>query len=140
MDSKKSCVCCGNRLTANNRCPVTDKGIRCFVGTRLFPSHLPNNGHICSKYRSMYDKWKVLPEFHDILTTIDSDQRTADTTANDISGEDEYIDEEKDSTSEVASDDEYMDDKNCSDQPANETSSDNESMRNDHGEDQAAVV
>ncbi len=140
MDSKKSCFCCGNRLTANNRRPVADKGIRFFVGTRLFPSQLPNNGHICSKCRSMYNRWKVLPEFHDILRTIYGGQRTTDTTADDISGEDEYMDEENGSSSEVASDDESMDDENCSDQLVNETSSDNESIRDDHGEDQAVIV
>lgn len=127
MNSKKSCLCCGGRLTANNRRPVTGKSVRLFVVTRLFPLELPNNGYICNKCRSMYNKWKVLPEFYEILKTIDDDHQTTSTTTDDISSEDEYMDGENGSSSEAVSD-EHMDDENGSDQLQNETSSGNESI------------
>jgi hypothetical protein len=125
MDSTKycGCVCCGCRLTLNGRRPVADKSVRLFVATRLFPSHLPNNGHICGKCRAMYNKWKALPEFRDILTTIDDGHQTTSTTVDDIG-------------SEAGSDDECMDGENGSDQPVSETSSDSESMHDDPGDDQ----
>ena len=125
MNWKKSCVCvcCSCRLTQNGRRPVTDKCLRLFVATRVFPSYLPNDGHICIKCRSMYNKWKALPEFHDILTMINDGHEATNTTTDDV-------------RREATSDDECMDSEKCSDQLLNETSSDNELMNDDLGDDQ----
>ena len=105
--------CC--RLTQNGRCPVTDKCLRLFVATRVFPSYLPNDGYICAKCCSMYNKWKTLPEFHDILMMINGGHEATNTTTDNV-------------RSEATSNDEWMDSENCSDQLVNATSSDNESM------------
>ncbi len=82
MNSKEyyACVCCSCRLITNGRRPVTAKSMHLFVATRLFPSHLPNDGYICNKYRLMYIKWKALAEFDDFLTTIDDSHETTNTT------------------------------------------------------------
>jgi hypothetical protein len=65
MNPKKSCACtcCSNRVTANERRPVTGKCVRLFVATRLFPTYLPTDCYICNKYRLMYNKWKLLAEW-----------------------------------------------------------------------------
>ncbi|CAF4723590.1 unnamed protein product [Rotaria sp. Silwood2] len=129
MNSKKYyvCLCCGCLLTPNGRRPVTDKFVQLFVATRIFPSYLPNDCHICMKCRSMCNKWKALPEFHDVLTTIDNNDQTTNTTSDD-------------SSSEGVSDDECMDGENVSDEPVNATSSKNESMDDDYGGDQILGV
>jgi hypothetical protein len=49
---------------------VAAKSAQLFVATRLFPSYLLDDGYICSKCRLMYNKWKAMPEFYDILMTI----------------------------------------------------------------------
>jgi hypothetical protein len=67
---------------------VAAKTVRIFVATRLFPSYLPDDGYICSKCRLMYNKWKAVPEFYDILTTIDDSHQITNTTIDDISNED----------------------------------------------------
>ncbi|CAF4137737.1 unnamed protein product [Rotaria sp. Silwood2] len=75
----------------------------------------------------MCNKWKALPEFHDVLTTIDNNDQTTNTTSDD-------------SNSEDVSDDECMDGENVSDQPVNATSSKNELMDDDYGGDQILGV
>ena len=119
MNSTKNsiCICCGNRVTANERRPIADRRIRLFVATRLFPAYLPTDGYICNKCRSMYKKWKILPEFCDVLTMFDNCHQITSTAADDI------IDE-------AEKNDERMDDENESDQPADDTSSEGDSMDN----------
>ena len=136
MNAKKSlvCVCCGCHLSSNLRRPVKDKCLRLFVATRLFPSDLPNDGHICNKCRSMYNKWKSLPEFYHIFTMIDDDYGTMNEIIVDVSGgdtsDDCCMDEENDSdhmVKEISNDNESMDDDSNNDQTADAASNDNQS-------------
>jgi hypothetical protein len=75
MDAKKdrSCACCGNRVGLSGRRSLNHRCLRLFVAARVYPSLNPIDGFICSKCRSMYNRWKSLPEVHSILATIDSD-------------------------------------------------------------------
>ena len=120
MNSNKGYVCigCGSRVAANERRPVAGKCIRLFVATRLFPTYLPTDVYFCTKCRSMFNKWKALPEFRDALTTMDQCDQTASTVNDDI-------------TDEAETNDECMDDENDSDQPVDDMSSEEDSMDND---------
>ncbi|CAF4519829.1 unnamed protein product [Rotaria sp. Silwood2] len=78
MNSNKyyTCACCAGRVTASSRRPLIGKCIRLFVATRLFPTSLSTDGYICTKCRIMYNKWMALPEFCNILRTIDNNHET----------------------------------------------------------------
>ena len=89
MNSNKSCVClcCGCRLIQNGPRRVTDKYLCLFIATRVFPSYLPNDGHACTKCRSIHNKWKVLPKFHDIVTMINDGHEATNTTNDNVRSE-----------------------------------------------------
>ena len=129
MNSKKSCICicCGDRVAANERRPVVGTCIRLFVAARLFPAYLPSDGYICNKCRSMYKKWKVLPEFCDVLTTIDDCHRMTTTSVDNI-------------TDEAETNDEDMDIENDSDQLLDDTSNNEDSMDSGSNSDQTVDV
>lgn len=65
----------------------------------------------------MYKKWKALPEFCEVLTTIDDGHRTTITAIDNT-------------TDEAETNDECMNVENDSDQPVDDTSSEGESMDN----------
>ena len=116
MNSKSCiCACCGDRLNARSRRPLIGKRIRFFVATRVFPTSLSTDEYICNKCRAMYSKWTALPEFHDLLSTIDSQEQTTATAIGNIS----------DKNGKAAG---RMDDENGTDQLTDNTPSEIDSM------------
>jgi len=71
----------------------------------------------------MYNKWKALPEFQDVLMTIDKNHHTTFTTTDH-------------SASEGVSDDECRNGDDGSNQSVDETSIKNESMEDDYDSDE----
>ena len=63
----------------------------------------------------MYNKWTALPEFHDLLSTIDSQEQTAATATDNIGDKDGKAVE-------------HMDDENGTDQPTDNTPNEIDSM------------
>ncbi|CAF3921151.1 unnamed protein product [Rotaria magnacalcarata] len=104
MNSKKfcECACCGDRLTASCRCSRKGKCIRLFVAAPL-------------------------PEFCDVLTTINNNHQVANAVTDVARGENEDngTDQLIDDTSSVG---DSMDDGSIRVQTANTSSSDSESM------------
>ncbi|CAF2040286.1 unnamed protein product [Rotaria magnacalcarata] len=104
MNSKKfcECACCGDRLTASCLCSRKGKCIRLFVAAPL-------------------------PEFCDVLTTINNNHQVANAVTDVARGENEDngTDQLIDDTSSVA---DSMDDGSIRVQTANTSSSDSESM------------
>ncbi|CAF3181256.1 unnamed protein product [Rotaria socialis] len=129
MNSKKfcACACCGDRLTASCRRSLKGKCIRLFVAARLFPTSLPTDGYICTKCRFMFNQWTALPEFCDVLTTINNSHQAANAVTDVVRDEDEDngTDQLIDDTSSVA---DSMDDGSIRVQTANASSSDSESI------------
>lgn len=143
MNSKfYACVCCGCRITKADRRPVMAKSMQLFVATRMFPSRLANDSYICNKCRMMYIKWKMLPEFGEVLMMIDdSHEITNDTMeVNGDSSDEDYMNAEDSgnhSVNVMSSDTESMDNDDPDDaQTLNESSSDSESVYDATSDDQ----
>ena len=66
------CSCCSFRLTASSCSLLKGKSIRLFVVTHQFPNLLSADAHICTNCRIIYNKWITLPEFCELLQTINS--------------------------------------------------------------------
>lgn len=79
MDSTKSlkCACCGSRASASSRRPLINKGLRLFVGARIYPEILPETGYICGKCRTLHNRWKMLAEVHVIMYGYDDEVATS---------------------------------------------------------------
>ncbi|CAF1560311.1 unnamed protein product [Rotaria magnacalcarata] len=91
MNSKKfcACACCGDRLTASCRRSLKGKCVRLFVAACLFPASLPTDSYICTKCRFMFNQWTALPEFCDVLTTINNNHQAANVVTDVVSDENE---------------------------------------------------
>jgi hypothetical protein len=50
------CVCCGKRISSNDKRPVTMNSLRLFISARLFPSSVPDDCLICTTCLWMYKK------------------------------------------------------------------------------------
>ena len=120
MKSNKSygCACCDDRLNVVNRRPLNGICIRLFVAARVFPTSLEYDSYICTKCRSMYNKWKAVPEFFNLLTMVENNQKTAAIAAGNIGEEGE----------EAAA---CVHDENGSDWSTNDTSRGTDSMDDD---------
>jgi hypothetical protein len=70
-----------------------------FCGHSFIPTYLPTDGYICTKSRSMYNKWRAIPVFFDLLTTFDDYHQTTSTAIDDITDEAERSGESMDETS-----------------------------------------
>ena len=117
------CLCCDDRITRNERRPVNGKSIRLFVATRVFLTCLPIDGFICNKCRLMYNKWRCLPEFHDVLMKIDECQQIRSEADGDNSEETEVNEE-------------YMEDENDCDHLVDDASGEARSTDNGSSDDQ----
>ena len=91
MKSNKSygCACCGDRLNVVNRRPLNGICIRLFAAARVFPTSLEYDSYICTKCRSMYNKWKAVSEFFNLLTMVENNQKTTAIAAGNIGEEGE---------------------------------------------------
>ena len=91
MESKRYCVCaCRSvRLTVSNRGPVKGRSIRLFVATLLLPNTLSTDAYIGTKCHTMYKKWIAVPEFCELLQTIDSYPEVTTATTDNVDDEDE---------------------------------------------------
>jgi hypothetical protein len=137
MDSKKCCVCacCGDRVGRSGRRSLNNKCLRLFLSARIYPRLIPVDGFICCKCRSMYSRWKSLPEVRHILSTVnfEDDRDMVTTYMVDVSGnattDDESMmcDEHALTSDEETSDKESMDE--CV-QSVDEFTGDNELVEN----------
>jgi hypothetical protein len=82
----KCCVNCGQRLSVNERRPVHAKSMRWFFSIRLYPTALECDAYICGKCRFIFNQWKALSEFSELVSIIDGFDEVCSGTGDQIEG------------------------------------------------------